>query len=137
MPSDCFQRPDRGYLRMMKVETARTERLIVASQESFARNEQIWLVQATVSHVMGIALSELCAPTRRRPQVAQARQIAMYLCHIVFEIGICDAARAFGRDPSTVTHALRRIEEMRDEPEFDTSLTMIETLLLNTWKAAA
>lgn len=122
---------------MMKEETGLPVHLWAVKPKMGSTNEQVWLVQATVSHVMGVTLSDLCATTRRHPQAAFARQIAMYLCHIVFEMGISEAARAFGRDPSTVTHALRRIEELREDSEFDMSLTKIEAMLLDTWKAAA
>ena len=121
---------------MMRVETVPAGILRAVKPGAFTAREQVWLVQATISHVMGVPLNELCATTRRRPQAAFARQVAMYLCHIVFEIGISEAARAFGRDPSTVTHALRRIEEMREDAEFDNTLTTIEALLTDAWRVA-
>ena len=96
--------------------------------------DQIWLVQATVSHVMGVPLNDLCAATRRHPKAAFVRQVAMYMCHVVFEVGISDAARAFGRDPSTVVHALRRIEEMREDAELDRMLQLLEALLIQAWR---
>jgi chromosomal replication initiation ATPase DnaA len=96
--------------------------------------EQVWLVQATVSHVMGVPLGDLCAVTRRRPEAAFARQAAIYLCHVVFGIGITDVARAFGRDPSTVIHAIRRVEEMRDDCESERLLHMLEALLARAWR---
>ncbi|MGB8601799.1 MAG: helix-turn-helix domain-containing protein [Rhizomicrobium sp.] len=96
-------------------------------------HKQVWLVQATVAHITGVALGDLCAPTRRTPRAALSRQMAMYLCHVVFSIGVSNVARAFGRDPSTVVHALRRVEELRDAPEFDRELAGIEGLLLDSW----
>lgn len=122
----------------MKVATVPAERFLAVTLEAAggqaaAISEQVWLVQATISHVMGVPLNDLCAATRRRPKAALARQIAMYLCHVVFEIGVSEAARAFARDPSTVTHALQRIEEMREDAAFDTTLTAIEAMLLDTW----
>ena len=92
--------------------------------------ERAWLVQATVAHVSGVALKDLCARTRRGPKVAFARQIAMYLSHIVFEMSLRQVARAFGRDRSTAAHAIRRIEELREDPEVDRMLGLLETLLL-------
>lgn len=101
--------------------------------ETSPQQKQIWLVQATVSHAKGVSLQALCAPTRRSPRVAWARQMAMYLCHVVFSISISDVARAFGRDPSTVVHALQRVEEMRDNVEQDKELDMLETFLTDSW----
>jgi chromosomal replication initiation ATPase DnaA len=95
--------------------------------------EQVWLVQATSSHALGVALGDLCAATRRTPRAALARQVAMYLCHVVFRIGISQIARAFERDPSTVAHALARIEDMRDDGEFDRTIGLLETMLDRAW----
>ena len=92
--------------------------------------ERAWLVQATVAHVTGVALKDLCARTRRGPKVAFARQIAMYLSHIVFEMNQRQVARAFGRDRSTAAHAIRHIEELREDPEVDRMLGLLEALLM-------
>jgi chromosomal replication initiation ATPase DnaA len=118
---------------MMRTETDLSGTRDAAGAAAALGREQVWLVQATVSHVMGVPLKELCAATRRRPQAAFARQAAIYLCHIVFEVGISDLARIFGRDPSTVLYAVRRIEEMRDDGETDRLLQMLEALLLKAW----
>jgi len=91
--------------------------------------EQAWLVQAAVAHSTGVALKDLCARTRRPPKAAFARQIAMYLSHIVFKMSPSEVARAFGRDPSTVIYALRRIEELREDPAFDRTLDWLEEML--------
>jgi chromosomal replication initiation ATPase DnaA len=98
--------------------------------------EQTWLVQAAVAHVTGVALSDLCASTRRPPRAAFARQIAMYLSHVVFHMRLCDVARAFDRDRSTVVHAFRRIEELREDPEFDRTLAWLEAMLRRTAREA-
>lgn len=98
-----------------------------------ALREKVWLVQASSAHTLGVALNDLCAGTRRSPRAALARQVAMYLCHVVFEIGVSHIARAFDRDPSTVAYALRRIEEMREDGEFDRTMNMLETMLNRAW----
>jgi chromosomal replication initiation ATPase DnaA len=95
---------------------------------SLAR-EQAWLVQAAVAHVSGVALKDLCAKTRCCPKAALARQIAMYLCHIVFRMNPTEVSRVFGRDPSTVVYALRRIEELREQPDLDRTLDWLEAML--------
>jgi len=94
--------------------------------------EQAWLVQVTVAHVTGVALKELCARTRCRPKAAFARQIAMYLSHIVFRMNSAEVARAFGRDRSTARYAIRQIEELREAPELDRMLCWMEAMLTRT-----
>ena len=113
---------------MMKSAAVRLEEEQAGSPMSLAR-EQVWLVQAAVAHLTGVALKDLCATTRRPPKVAFARQIAMYLSHIVFRISPAEVARIFGRDPSTVTYALHRIEELREEPDLDRMLDWLEAML--------
>ena len=113
---------------MMKSAAAQVEEQPAASPLSLER-VQAWLVQAAVAHITGVALKDLCATTRRPPKVAFARQIAMYLSHIVFKISPAEVARIFGRDPSTVTYALGRIEELREEPDLDRMLDWLEAML--------
>ncbi len=115
----------------MRCEPVRSKIPLV--RKSKPLQEQVWLVQAASSHVFGVALGELCAATRRAPRAALARQVAMYLCHVVFRIGVSQIARAFGRDPSTVSHALARIEDMRDDGEFDRTVGLLETMLDRAW----
>jgi len=91
--------------------------------------EHAWLVQTAVADVTGVALQELCAMTRSRPKAAFARQIAMYLCHVVFAMNLTQVARAFGRDRSTAAHAFHRIEELREDPELDRMLSWLESIL--------
>ena len=96
------------------------------------RREQAWLVQAAVAHVTGVSLRELCAETRRRSNVALARQMAMYLSHVVFAMSRAEVAELFGRDRSTAKHAFRRIEELREDPELDRTLCSLEAMLRRT-----
>lgn len=94
--------------------------------------EQTWIVKAAVAHVTGVELKNLCAATRSQPRAAFARQIAMYLSHVVFRLSLTEVAFAFGRDPSTAAYAFRRIEEMREDPELDSTLNWLEAMLRRT-----
>jgi chromosomal replication initiation ATPase DnaA len=87
------------------------------------------LAQALVAHVYGVTLEDMRASTRRNPRAALARQIAMYLSHIVFGMRVSAVAEAFGRDRSTACYALHHIEDLRDDPELDRTLLMLETML--------
>lgn len=121
---------------MMKAQPILAKATSEAPPRISVTSEQAWLVQAVVSHITGVALHDLCANTRRCPRAAFARQIAMYLCHIVFAMSPSGVARVFGRDPSTVTHAMRRIEELREDPELDRTLIWIEAMLNRAWRNA-
>ena len=80
----------------------------------------------------GVPVEEMRKPTRGRPQVARARQIAVHLARVVFTMSHRQLAQEFGRDRSTVHHACNLIERMReDNGEFDSTLRWMENLLRN------
>ncbi|MDP3738623.1 MAG: helix-turn-helix domain-containing protein [Hyphomonadaceae bacterium] len=55
-----------------------------------------------------------------------ARKVAMYLASVVFGMSLARVAAAFGRDRSTVGHACRCIEDMREDARFDTWMEALE-----------
>ncbi|HLJ53299.1 MAG TPA: helix-turn-helix domain-containing protein [Rhizomicrobium sp.] len=87
------------------------------------------VTQILVAQAYGIALDEIRATSRRNSEAAFARQIAMYLAHVVFSLSIGDVAKAFARDRSTVCHAIQRVEALREDPDLDSTLGWLETLL--------
>jgi hypothetical protein len=88
------------------------------------------LVQIAVSRAMGIGLLALVAPDRGGPREAFARQMAMYLCRLVYAMSLKDIAVAFGRDRSTAMHAIQRVEDARDHPDVDRRLAWLETAIM-------
>lgn len=58
---------------------------------------------------------------RRTARVVLPRQIAMYLCKLLTSLSLPHIGRKFGgRDHTTVLHAVRKIERLRQEdPELD------------------
>ncbi|MEJ0023711.1 MAG: helix-turn-helix domain-containing protein [Alphaproteobacteria bacterium] len=60
---------------------------------------------------------------------ATARQAAMYLTDVAFEMSLARVAIAFGRDRSTVAHACHVMEERRDDAEMDAWLDAMESAL--------
>lgn len=91
---------------------------------------RVLLAQYVVAEASGIRLSAFCASTRGSREEAYARQIAMYLCHVVLELSPKEIAGHFGRDRTTAVHAIQRIEDARDNPVFDHAVTSLETALL-------
>jgi chromosomal replication initiation ATPase DnaA len=82
-----------------------------------------------VTHVaseFGVDAADIARATRGSPKAAFARQVAMYLAHVVFgfdhtTIGVC-----FGRDRTTVAHACRVVEDRRDDIWFDCRMAALE-----------
>ena len=73
--------------------------------------------------------ADLMRTTRGRAGVALARQIAMYLAHVVGGESLTDIGQHFRRDRTTVAHACRLVEQRRDDPNFDRVLQLLEWVL--------
>jgi len=96
----------------------------------FQTAQRASMAQFIACQVHGVPVEELRKPTRGRPLVARARQIAIYLARMVFAMDRRTLAQQFRRDRSTVQHALEVIERMReDDAQFDSSLRWMEALL--------
>lgn len=87
------------------------------------------LAQQAVAYAFDVPVEEIAAPTRRSAEVALARQVAMYLAHVAFELSLARVGDAFGRDRTTAAYACHRVEDRRDEPSFDDLLDALESCL--------
>lgn len=86
-------------------------------------------VQSVVAYAFGVPQQDIEAPTRCSNEAAFARQAAMYLAHVAFELPLSRVALAFGRDRSTAAHACHRIEDFRDDRDFDRYMDALEASL--------
>jgi chromosomal replication initiation ATPase DnaA len=87
------------------------------------------MLDQAVSRVFMVASADLWAGTRGRPNVAFARQVAMYLAHVACGLTLTEVGHVFSRDRTTVAHACGRVEDLRDDPSFDRSLELPEGFL--------
>lgn len=87
------------------------------------------VIERTVGTVYGVGQDELSVSTRGRKKVALARQIAMYIGHVVCGQTLTDVGRLFARDRTTVAHACGVIEDLRDDPRFDQTLELLERIV--------
>lgn len=87
------------------------------------------LVCAIVSIEFAVPIAELINPLKGPARMSYARQVAMYLMHVVFQIRITNVGRAFGRDPSTASYACHLIENEREDSLFDQKLQKLEEFL--------
>ncbi|MEQ1931744.1 MAG: helix-turn-helix domain-containing protein [Parvularculaceae bacterium] len=74
-----------------------------------------------------VSLAELTAKGRSRAVVAYARQIAMYLAHVVGHMSLTEISAVFERDRTTVAHACHAIEDRRDSEMFDRQIEQLES----------
>jgi hypothetical protein len=87
------------------------------------------LVIALVSMQREVNLAEFQRHSRGKADICLARQIAMYLLHTVFSCPYHEVAEFFRRDRTTVSHACKLVEDLRDEPEFDRQMERMEAFL--------
>lgn len=66
----------------------------------------------------------------RRPAVAHARHIAMYLLHTLYGFSFTQIGAYFSRSRKTVAHGCAAIEQLRDDPAMDLVLLTLETALV-------
>jgi chromosomal replication initiation ATPase DnaA len=79
-----------------------------------------------VAAALGVSARALFSPTRGAAPVAFARQVAVYLGHVVFGVSLSRLARGFGRDRATARYACRVVEDARDDPAIDRMLDALE-----------
>jgi chromosomal replication initiation ATPase DnaA len=87
------------------------------------------VLEQTVSGVFTVRGSDLWSGTRGRSRSAFARQVAMYLAHVAWGLSLTEVGQVFARDRTTVSYACGRVEDMRDDADFDRSLDLLEGVL--------
>ena len=83
-------------------------------------------VATLVSMVTDVPSQTIIAEGRQSMDACRARQIAMYLTHVGFSWSMGRVGAAFGRDRTTASHACHRVEDLRDRPEFDAAMDLLE-----------
>lgn len=101
----------------------------VGSQQRIDRNNA-YLAASLVGYALELKAENILMRDRGPRDMVQARQVAMYLTHVGLEMSLSRVANAFERDRSTVAHACHKIEEMRDEAEFDAWIETLEKGLM-------
>lgn len=106
--------------------------------EAIAEHAQPWQNRAErscfdaiilVANHKSVPVRLLIHRSRGRLAVARARQIAMYLAHVMLGRSLTDIGLAFGRDRTTVSYACGLIEDMRDDRGFDEEICALERQL--------
>lgn len=94
------------------------------------RHATIDIAIALAAWECGVEQAAIADGRRREAQVAAARQLAVYLAHVALGHDLSRLSLAFGRDRATIRHALRRIEDERDDPGYDRRVGRLEAILL-------
>jgi len=96
-------------------------------------------IDPSVAVVFEVDIGDLSAATRRSPRAAFARQVAMYLAHVVCGLSLTEVGALFARDRTTVAHACEVVEDRRDDPQLDGRLDQLERAVASlmdalTWR---
>ena len=102
---------------------------------SVDRNATRRFIEATIAATLDLPVEELSAKTRGQAPVAFARQVSMYCAHVVLGWSLTEAALLFGRDRTTAAYACRVVEDRRDDPEVDRTVSSIEAII-RSWAQA-
>lgn len=86
------------------------------------------LAREIASAVLDVPVEEIGRPNRSVAETCRARHLAIYLAHVVFQVPLGAIATEFGRDRTSVAHAVRRIEDGRDEAAFEHLVVRLERL---------
>ena len=110
------------------VETAQ----VVLQDLLKSNNKKITIeeIQKKVAEHFNIRLTDMHSPRRSR-SVARPRQIAMYLAKSITTRSLPEIGRKFGgRDHTTVMHAVKKIEELKQEDNnFNEDLELLKRLI--------
>lgn len=63
------------------------------------------------AEVYGVSVEDIMSDSRKR-KIAEARQMAMYLCHEKTLLDLADIGIVFGRTHATVIHSLNKIDDL-------------------------
>jgi chromosomal replication initiation ATPase DnaA len=91
----------------------------------FYRKQVVAVALSVSAKACSITVGDLALGKRKAP-VAFARQLAMYLCHVVADMSLRDIAEAFERDRTTVSHACHAVEDRRECPIYDRQVEHLE-----------
>ena len=86
------------------------------------------LAREIVSAMLDVPVAEINRPSRSVAPTCRARHVAIYLANVVFQVPLAVIASEFGRDRTSVGHAIRRIEDERDSADFDSLVSRLERL---------
>jgi chromosomal replication initiation ATPase DnaA len=108
-----FELESGGRLRFQKLRT----------------DPDVFLLAQLVAHERRVALTHLLRRSRGSGHAASARQLAIYLAHVLLERPQDVVADLFQRKRTTVAHSVQAVEDLRDDPRIEAEIERIELQL--------
>lgn len=91
----------------------------MASLQSPPTDLAAQFVNQMIAAAFQLKAERLLKSDRGAVRVNRPRQISMYLMNTALSLKFTEIAEFYNKDRTTVSHACRVIEELRDDPEFD------------------
>lgn len=111
-------------------ECSSVPKTLAFAKAKFPESEEDAAFYSGVSMIVASAFETnpkaLFAPTRCRAKTALARQVAVYLIHVLGSKSYTEIGCVFGRDRTTAAYACRLVEDRRDDPVFDRLVEQLE-----------
>src|SRR5690349_1907199 len=89
-------------------------------------DREVFALTQAVGAETRVCLSKMLQRSRGFGRAAKARQIAMYLAHVLLSRPQHVVALMFDRDRTTVAHAMQVVEDRRDDPRLERLIERIE-----------
>ena len=90
---------------------------------------EVFLIAQAVAQERHVPLSHMLRHSRGSGHAASARQLAIYLAHVLLARPQDVVADLFHRKRTTVTHAVQIMEMRRDDPKIEAEIERIEAHL--------
>lgn len=91
--------------------------------------DKVKIANELAALVYGVTPDQLGARVRRERRLSEARQLGMYLANVCLCVGYEDIALEIDRDRTTVRYGIEKVEDRRENPDFDELLLAVETLI--------
>jgi CO dehydrogenase/acetyl-CoA synthase alpha subunit len=82
---------------------------------------------ALVARACHVPITAITSTSRNSAAASEARMLVMYLLHTVTRYNLTEIATVFDRDRTTVGHAVKTVEDSRDNLIFDWLVRRIES----------
>lgn len=90
------------------------------------RNLMARFINQMVASAFGFSPDRLLKGDRGNAKVTRARHISIYLMHTCLSFSLTEIGKIYSKDRTTIGHACRVIEDLRDEPAFDDRILELE-----------
>jgi len=113
-----------------RIDMEMTQECLADLLRTAERKVTIEDIKRRVCHHFNLRMSDLTSARRARA-VARPRQVAMYLAKTLTTKSLPEIGRSFGgRDHTTVIHAVRKIEQLREtDPQLDEDIEVLRRML--------